>query len=109
MEPEAGTGSEDGDSSDEEPGHVAPEHEAPEHEPPERRPEERTYTLGDVQRALRISVARPKLTGRAKPGIRSAAASAPTVLTIGGAHLASAGALGCGCGELGFWGEDSSE
>ena len=32
-----------------------------------------------------------------------------TVLTIGGAHLASAGALGCGCGELGFWGEDSSE
>lgn len=71
MEPEAGTGSEDGDSSDEEPGHVAPEHEAPEHEPPKRRPEERTYTLRDVQRALRISVARPKLTGRAKPGIRS--------------------------------------
>ena len=50
---------------------AATEHEAPEHEPPERRPEERTYTLGDVQRALRISVARPKLTGRAKPGIRS--------------------------------------
>ena len=71
MEPEAGTGSEDRDSSDVEPGHVAPEHEAPELEPPERRPEERTYTLGDVQRALRISVARPKLTGRAKPGIRS--------------------------------------
>ena len=50
---------------------AATEHEAPEHEPPERRPEERKYTLGDVQRALRISVARPKLTGRAKPGIRS--------------------------------------
>ena len=50
---------------------AATEHEAPEHEPPERRPEERKYTLSDVQRALRISVARPKLTGRAKPGIRS--------------------------------------
>ena len=50
---------------------AATEHEAPEHDPPERRPEERTFTLGDVQRALRIRFARPKLTGRAKPGIRS--------------------------------------
>jgi hypothetical protein len=72
MEPEAGTGSEDGDGSGEEPGHVAPEHEAPKHEPPGRRPQERTDTLGDdVQRALRIRGARPKLAGRrAKPGIR---------------------------------------
>ena len=71
MEPEAGTGSEDGDGSGEEPGHVDREHEAPEHEPPGRRPKERTDTLGDVQRALRIRGARPKLAGRrAKPGIR---------------------------------------
>jgi len=71
MEPEAGTGSEDGDGSGEEPGHVAPEHEAPEHEPPGHRPKKRTDTLGDVQRALRIRGARPKLAGRrAKPGIR---------------------------------------
>ncbi|KOO53913.1 hypothetical protein Ctob_015070, partial [Chrysochromulina tobinii] len=54
MEPEAGTGSEDGDGSGEEPGHVAPAHEAPEHEPPGHRPKKRTDTLGDVQRALRI-------------------------------------------------------
>ena len=50
---------------------MAPEHEAPEREPPGRRPKERTDTLGDVQRALRIRGARPKLAGRrAKPGIR---------------------------------------
>jgi len=50
---------------------VAPAHEPPEREPPERRPKERTDTLGDVQRALRIRGARPKLAGRrAKPGIR---------------------------------------
>jgi hypothetical protein len=40
---------------------VAPAHEPPEREPPERRPKERTDTLGDVQRALRIRGARPKL------------------------------------------------
>ena len=50
---------------------MAPAHEPPEREPPERRPKERTDTLGDVQRALRIRGARPKLAGRrAKPGIR---------------------------------------
>jgi len=50
---------------------VAPAHEAPEHEPPGHRPKKRTDTLGDVQRALRIRGARPKLAGRrAKPGIR---------------------------------------
>ena len=40
---------------------MAPAHEPPEREPPERRPKERTDTLGDVQRALRIRGARPKL------------------------------------------------
>jgi hypothetical protein len=72
MEPEAGTGSEDGDGSGEEPGHVDREHEAPEHEPPGRRPKERTDTLGDVQRALRIRGARPT----SSPGAARSRASA---------------------------------
>ena len=56
--------SEDEDSSDEESEDEESEEETAEGEANQRRVKERTYTLGDVQRALRIMFARPKLTGK---------------------------------------------
>ena len=56
--------SEDERSSDEESEDEESEEETAEGEANQRRAKERTYTLGDVQRALRIMFARPKLTGK---------------------------------------------